>query len=683
MANRYEASPSGRCQHPVCKRKISDRRLKNRARYCSQQCKDQAAAARQEERKRPLKRILMEGELPIPTKASRRQGAVFQRFLEKPELADWITRGTVPQSYVAQVLGTSEAEVSRAYAAFKMQERLDISANEWSRSRLTCAMLPVEVLEELKALGPEGEDTDRFQKLLDVAVRAYTVFSRRFFTLEGDRPLIEPFHQKWIRAIITAFAVGGKQLILSPPRHGKSEMLIRFCVWLIVMDPNIRLMWVAANQDVAELMIGAVKDHLTNNVELVRATLPPGDGYRPDRESGRPWSKSEIKVRQMNIVGQKSSTMLGLGRDSEILSRDLDGLIVDDLESLKSTREPAQRRRSKGTFAEIGTRKEEKSFWIDICSRQHPDDVPNALMSANDSQAWRIMVDTAHTDCDLDPDIIDGHDENGCMLFPEVRSYRWLMEKKEEMDALGIPGAFDMRYLNKPVPETGLVFFVDTIREHLDRSRDLGIEGLPPGTLVAGLDPAARATQAAFCWHWTNPSLSMVDLVTQEAGGFAGAHKIMRQWHGAYGLLYWFYEDNSQQIEFFKDPRTTQLANELGLIIKPTTTGMNKQDPELGISSMAPWFHDGTIILPYGTHAARTKVNAYLRQLEMWTTDGVLRGSKRKSDIKMASWFPFPTIIKWRAQDRTLEVRENPESSYPGISSFQQAPWNETRYPGG
>ena len=623
----------------------------------------------------------MRAELPVPSKGSKRHGAVFQKLLDKPEMVEWIDQGTVPQSFVASVLGTSEAEVSRAYAAFKLQERLDLKADEWRQTRFAAAMMPVECLLELRALGPEGEDTERFAELLTSAVRAYSVFSRRFFTLEGTRPLIEDFHTRWITAFIRAWATGAKQMILSPPRHGKSEMLIRFCVWMIVMFPNVRIMWVAGNSDVAELMIGAVKDHLTNNEPLVAATLPPGAGYRPDRESGRPWSKSEIKIKQMNIVGQKSSTMLALGRDSEILSRDIDILIVDDLESLKSTREPAQRRRAKGTFAEIGTRKTEQACWLNICSRQHPDDVPNSLMKGNDTQAWRIMVDTAHAECDLDPDVIEGHDENGCVLFPRVRSYRWLMEKKQEMDTLGIPGAYDMRYLNKPVPETGLVFFVDTIREHLDRSRDLGIEELPAGTLVAGLDPAARATQAAFCWHWAAPSLSMVDLVTQEAGGFAGAHRIMRQWHTAYGLNHWFYEDNSQQIEFFKDPRTIQLANELGLIIKPTTTGMNKQDPELGISSMAPWFHDGTIVLPYGTHAARTKVNAYLRQLEMWTTDGVLRGKGRKSDIKMAAWFPFPSIIKWRAQDRTLNVAENPESSYPGISSFSQAPWGETGYP--
>jgi hypothetical protein len=257
------------------------------------------------------------------------------------------------------------------------------------------------------------------------------------------------------------------------------------------------------------------------------------------------------------------------------------------------------------------------------------------------------------------------------------------MEKKAEMDALGIPGAYEMRYLNNPIPETGIVFDVAVIREQaLDRSRDVGIQGLPPGRLVAGLDPAARGTQAGFVWHYANDTLTMVDLEAQEAGGFAGAHELMARWDDGYGLKFWFYEDNAQQIEFFNDPRTRQLALDRGLVLKPYQTGRNKTDPEIGISSMAPWYHEGRIVLPYGTPAARKKVNMLLRQLELWTTDGVLRGRNRKTDIKMASWFPFPQVIKWLKEDRDVKLQISGDASYPGISSFDTPGWH-TPYPGG
>ncbi len=376
--------------------------------------------------------------------------------------------------------------------------------------------------------------------------------------------------------------------------------------------------------------------------------------------------------------------MICLGRTAKILSRDVDILITDDLEDFDSTREPAQREYSRSKLAEIGTRKEERTAWIYIASRQHPEDIPNHLMKLEGTeQAWRISVDTAHdeTKCNLDPDVIEGHDEAGCVLFPEVRSYRWLMEKKSEMDALGIPGAYEMRYLNQPIPESGMIFQIDVIREQaLDRSRDIGIEGLPVGRLVAGLDPASRGTQAGFLWHYLNETLTMVDLEAQEAGGFAGAQRLMAEWDDRYGLKMWFYEDASQQAEFFKDPRTKQLILDRGLIVRPYQTQGKKNDPEIGITSMAPWYHEGRIVLPYGTPEARKKVNLLLRQLELWTVTGVRRGRNRKTDIKMASWFPFSQIIKWLKEDRKIRLEEIGTAEYPGYG-FTQAPWH-TAYPG-
>jgi len=240
-----------------------------------------------------------------------------------------------------------------------------------------------------------------------------------------------------------------------------------------------------------------------------------------------------------------------------------------------------------------------------------------------------------------------------------------------------------MRYLNQPLPETGIVFDIPIIREQaLDKSRDLGLTGLPLGRLIAGLDPAAKGTQAAFCWHYANQTISMVNLEEQEAGGFEGAWGLMRRWDAEYGLKYWFYEGNSQQSQFFEMKETKRLALELGLVIKPHTTGLNKMDAEIGISSMAPWYHQGRVNLPYGSASARKKVNRLLRQLELWTTDGVSRGRSRKTDIKMAQWFPFNQIIKWGKEDRSVTLKVSSESSYPDVTSMNQVGW-QTPYPGG
>jgi hypothetical protein len=552
----------------------------------------------------------------------------------------------------------------------------------WTRSDDIEALLPRDVLAKARALGKEPDPTSPdFEIHLELLVESYIAFQERFFEIRpGVRFIVKSFHRIWIKSIIHAWLTGGKQLILSPPRHGKSELLIRFVVWAICLDFTVRVMWVAASSDVAKLMLGAVKDHLENNEPLIHAVLPPGETFKPDRQGGKVWHQSEIKIDQMKIIGQKSSTMLALGRTSKVLSRDVDILIVDDLEDFDSTREEHNREYGRQKYAEIGTRKEEKTLWVNIGSRQHPEDLASHLMETASKQGWKVIVNSAHDEgCPYDPDDFDKHED--CVLFPEVRSYRWLMEKKMEMDDLGLEGSYDMRYLNMPRPTKGLVFRVETIRAGcLDRSRDVGVGELPAGRLIAGLDPASRGTQAAFCWLWTPEVLYMVDLETQEAGGFEGALRVMDDWDRRYDLKDWKYEDNSQQIEFFRDPRVTKLQNATGIQIRPYQTGKNKQDPELGLSGMAPLYHSGRINLPYGTRGARVKVNMLLRQLQNWTTEGKSR--RGKTDVKMASWFPFPTILRWNREERALNIVDAGSGSYPGITDMNQVGWTTQGYPG-
>ena len=173
--------------------------------------------------------------------------------------------------------------------------------------------------------------------------------------------------------------------------------------------------------------------------------------------------------------------------------------------------------------------------------------------------------------------------------------------------------------------------------------------------------------------------LYMVDLETQKAGGFEGALRIIQQWDDTYELKDWKYEDNSHQIEFFRDPRLAKVQNARGVAVRPYHTGKNKQDPELGLSSMAPLYHSGRINLPYGTREARTKVRMLLRQLQNWTTEGKAR--RGLTDVKMASWFPFPTILRWNKEDRAINLVSE-EGSYGSIRTMNDVGWT-TNYPGG
>lgn len=59
----------------------------------------------------------------------------------------------------------------------------------------------------------------------------FLAFRGRWFRTPRGRPyLTPPFQQRWVEAILRALVTGGRQIILSPPRHGKSELLIHVCV---------------------------------------------------------------------------------------------------------------------------------------------------------------------------------------------------------------------------------------------------------------------------------------------------------------------------------------------------------------------------------------------------------------------------------------------------------------------
>ena len=664
--------------------------------YCTKAHAQQAGDDRRNEKQKAKNRAKSLFKSPDADEVvpQERQGHIFDVIESDPILKQQLLDGEVTSSAVAIANGWSTAGVTRALQAILAKQAIEGQRAEWSQSNRTMAMLPGETWHAVKGMDPDHEDFDR---LIDELVRAYTVFSKRHFTLEGRRPLIKKFHIKWIRSIIVAAATGGKQLILSPPRHGKSETLIRFVVWFICMDPNIRIGWFCASRDVAELMIGAVKDIFESNEQLIKDVLPPGELFDPGLKSGKKWSAKEIKVAQQSHVGAKSSSLLALGRTSKFLSRDMDIIVIDDLEDYDSCREEGQRIYSRNKLAEIGTRKVEETCEVYIGSRQHPDDIPNLILDLGDTiLQWKVIVNSAHDeDCALDPDDLEIHTD--CMLFPEVRSYRYLMEKKLEMETLGLAHLYPLRYLNTPVPAEGQVFDMALVKEFAyDRNRGVGLGGqgqdwqLPLGRMAAGLDPSARGIQAAFLWHYAKGVMSAVDVDQMQSGGQEGAIRIMREWYHEYALDLWFYETNSMQIDFYDNIKKQVQQKPChicqnphpNIVIKDHNTGkQNKRDPELGITAMAPRYHDGRIRIPMGTNAARRKFNPLIRQLELWTTDGVIKKNV-KTDVKMASWFPFEYFLKLEKQDRSLIVRHDQGAAYPGYTG-NDAPWGNTMYPGG
>lgn len=525
-----------------------------------------------------------------------------------------------------------------------------------------------------------------YPAMLDALVAAFVRFEQRFFLLPSGDPFIrEQFHMDWIRAILHNYFTGGYLQILSPPRHGKSELLVHFCAWLIAWNPNIRILWVGPNLDLAKIMVSSVKEQLEDNEDLINTLLPPGQYWKPQTKSGGiKWSEGEFKVETRTVVGIKAPTMLAVGRSGKILSRDADLIVADDIEDHDSTAQPGVRAATRRWFGtQLDSRKEEHTGMVVIGSRQHPDDLYGYHL---ESTQWETIVNTAHDEdgCEADPDDYEAHVD--CMLFPQIRSYRWLMSKKHGADDRDEEGIYEMVYLNDPAHTGVSLFSKDAMHAARNETRGIGLDEVPYQFLIAGLDPAATGYQAAFLWavgfrdteHGKKePFYWMVDMENRQGGGIDAFLDVGLRWHQQYGVKHWVVEENGFQRAIRQDPRVREWSTANQIFLEPhQTQGGNKHDPAFGVGSMAR-LYPHQVDLPYGTPEARNKTQQYIKQALAFDANGLNGNRSAKSDILMASWFPMRPVRRMLKEHvAEVEVDYTPMFSGYTMTEWSQAPWN-------
>lgn len=542
---------------------------------------------------------------------------------------------------------------------------------------------------------------------LDEAVDRFLDFEARFWKLGTEPPLPfirKPFHRRWVRAILKAIVTGGQLLILSPPRHGKTELLQHLCVWLICRQPNIRIIWVGPNGDIAEETVGAIREQLEINHELVAAVAGPGRQFAPLTRQGSKWSDKRFTVATRTVVGQKAPTMTAQGKGAKILSKDADLIVGDDIEDFDSTETAGQRESGRTWFmTQLESRKQVHTAWFCIGSRQHPDDLWGYLV---DDPTWETIVESAHDqDCPLPRDEIEVHVD--CMLFPEINPYVWLYAKYIGSRSRGQEHLYEMVYLNNPRPDGTIHWTRELALKAANPNRGLGVADLWPKEgeskflhqgsefhLIGGLDPSAVMYQAAFCWgieliypdritkREAGMKEWMIDLDNRLGGGVdAFIDGPGDRWLKEYDLRHWVIEDNLYRQAFSKHERLMRWAGAHSITIEPIQTGgQNKWDKSYGVGAMRQlWALDPIRVdLPYGDVESRLKVETYISQLLRFTDDPS-KLKRRTTDILMASWFPQRTALRYFNEmlARITDQGFYQEFSYTDYdqSEYDTAPW--------
>ncbi len=613
--------------------------------FCSERCRNRINTQKKRAKKKGIEWTQEEDVLNIPSQKNvqTRRGKVYDD-LKESGLGNEILIKKMTLSDVAKVLDVSIASVSMAYNAFLEDLENEKLQESWS---------PV-----------ESEQT----------IEHFKEFRNRYFQTEQGVPYDTPeFHTRWIESILSSIDNGEQQMILSPPRHGKTDLLIHFVVWLITQNPNVRILWVGGNEDIAKNSVSSVMDQLENNELLIEEICGPGPKFKPQNRSGKAWSSTEFTVGTRTVTGIKSPTMVGIGRGGKILSRDCDIIIADDIEDHSSTMQPASRENTRNWWTTtLSSRKEEHTAMVVIGSRQHYDDLYSHLV---DNESWKTIVEEAHDSMCMKPEL-EEDDHTDCMLWEGKRTFKWLMNRKRDSMTTGGLKNFEMVYLNKAMSEAARLFNPEQIAKCYDINMPLGT--IPSGSyLVAGLDPAATGYQAGFLWAVETTSsdikLTMVDLDNHLGGGLDEAFELIKKWWDMYGCYHWVIEENGFQKAIRQDKTIKQFCNVQGIKLEGHETHKNKWDDRFGVTSLAPMFNDQMITLPYLDAEAQQKTTQYTKQLTYFASKGS-GGKGYKSDIVMASWFPMKvvrTLTKLTYADMGIEYTP----SFDGYNSVQ---WNET-----
>ena len=190
------------CAGSSCKKRLKGKQRK----FCSTTCNKRTWAQSQngEIKEKPINKSI---KADTGDSTSIRRGNFYDEFKEK--FAEELAAGTITVGDIAQALGTTSATVSRMAGAYKIDVKNEIAAEGW------------DISEETK------ESLENFSS-----------FRNRYFATEtGEKYETADFHENWITNIIQAIEGGKELIILSPPRHGKTELLIHFAVYQIMKNP--------------------------------------------------------------------------------------------------------------------------------------------------------------------------------------------------------------------------------------------------------------------------------------------------------------------------------------------------------------------------------------------------------------------------------------------------------------
>lgn len=434
-------------------------------------------------------------------------------------------------------------------------------------------------------------------------------------------------------------------IINTPPGHAKSTTItMDYVTYRICLNPEFRVIIISKTEAMAKKFLHGIKRRLTNPAfSKLQIAFAPPEGFERASEV---WSSKMIYFGH-GESDQKDPTIEVLGIGNQIYGARADLIILDDVADTHNAHQYEAHldyimqdvMTRDAPLLVVGTRVAPVDIYSELMNPEHYDgeesdwtylNQPVLLETADDPQDWVTLWPYSDQ-----PHAIHPGEKNDDGLWPKWDGPRLAKLRKKIK-----PSTWQLVYMQQPVHED-MTFTIEAINSCQSR-RHRG--ELPEGGryyYVAGLDPATQAGFTAavlLAVDRRDGKRYLIDVFNRQVRA-AGLRQLIEDWTDKYPINEWRIEKNAFQSFLTQDREINQFLAARGVRLNPHQTGMNKRDPEWGVSSLDALFRgweDKQAIIDFPGMGQNEAIRTLKDQLITWYPE---HPKTQKTDTVMALWF--------------------------------------------
>lgn len=517
------------------------------------------------------------------------------------------------------------------------------------------------------------KDIRRLAETIRLITDNFRIFTSEIIGLDNA-----PFHKEIDDYLSNEL---NKKLCIALPRgHGKSTHLsVAYPLWEIGRNHTVRILLVSSTTETARRFMSEIIGHIERNKKYqfwTKVIDPTGKGIIPKRRTFQKreenWTGDSITIDRDDIK-LKDPTINAVGLFGSILSRRADIIIVDDLVDQQNSATEEQRQKIKDwVYTTLMPVMTPGGRFIYLGNTWHMDDLISNLLKdpqfdvrkrisailheADQQNLWEEWANF-YLDDALPPEekktraasFYTAHkhemDAGVEVLWPEMYPYTDLFLKR-----IANPYSFARMYQCDPSIRPGQKFLEEDITRALHKGRDMILQDEPRreydvNCVASGLDLAISQQT----WGHDTALLSL-DRVKADSGEIKCSDYVIRniergqfspnQVREKVERHYHTVKPMGIRVETvgFQESMSRDLGDR-GIPITSYHTGGEKNDPDIGVNSLAILLSQGKLVLPYSSKDARTRqlITQLVNEMRAYPEG-------HTGDSLMALWFAFSEI---------------------------------------